>query len=101
MYVYVPAGCTSKLQPMDLSVQKCVKDRMRYAFEDHYAHKVAKSLLDKTELVVDLTMTTLKPLSVKWLVSTIDYLLANPQIVFNGSHNAGIAQTLGFVFEKK
>ena len=43
VYVYVPAVCTSKLQPMDLSVQKCVKDRMRKAFEDHYAEKVAKS----------------------------------------------------------
>ncbi|CAC5395017.1 unnamed protein product [Mytilus coruscus] len=101
VYVYVPAGFTSKLQPMDLSVQKCVKDRMRDAFEDHYPDKVAKSLQDKTEVVVDLTMTTLKPLSAKWLVSAIDYLLANPQIVFNGFHNAGIAQTLGFVFEKK
>jgi hypothetical protein len=23
VFVYVPAGCTSKLQPIDLSVQKC------------------------------------------------------------------------------
>ena len=46
-YVYVPANCTSKLQPMDLSVQKCVKDRMRNSFEDYYAELVVKSLETK------------------------------------------------------
>jgi hemerythrin-like domain-containing protein len=42
VFVYVPTNCTSKLQPMDLSVQKCVKDRMRNSFEDYYAELVAK-----------------------------------------------------------
>jgi hypothetical protein len=69
---------------MDLSVQKCVKDRMREAFEDHYAKKVAKSLQDKTEVNINLTMTTLKLLSARWLMSAIDYLKANPKIVYNG-----------------
>ena len=60
LYVYVPPNCTAKLQPMDLSVQKCVKDRVRNAFEDYYADKVAKSLGDNTEVAVDLSMSTLK-----------------------------------------
>ena len=47
VYVYVPAN---KPQPMDLSVQNCVKDRMKNSFEDYYAEFVAKSLETKTEL---------------------------------------------------
>ena len=96
VYVYVPANCTSKLQPMDLSVQKCVKDRMRNSFEDYYAELVANSPETKTELKVDLGMTTLKPLSAKWLVSAIDYLKARPHIVYNGFKAAGIAECLQF-----
>jgi hypothetical protein len=82
VYVYVTPNCTSKLQPMNLSMQKCVKDRMRSQFEDYYADKLAKNLQDKTDVVVDLRMASLKPLSAKWIMSTIDYLKANPKIVF-------------------
>jgi hypothetical protein len=96
IYVYVPANCTSKLQPMDLSVQKCVKECMRNSFADHYAELVAKSLETKTELNVDLGMTTVKPLSAKWLVSAIDYLKARPYIVYNGFKAAEIAECLQF-----
>jgi hypothetical protein len=67
---------------MNLSMQKCVKDRMRSQFEDYYADKLAKNLQDKTDVVVDLRMASLKPLSAKWIMSTIDYLKANPKIVF-------------------
>ena len=96
VYVYVPANCTSELQPMDLSVQKCVKDCMRNSFEDYYAEVVAKSLKTKTEFNVELGMTTLKPLSAIWLVSAIDYLKAHPHIVYNGFNAAGIAECLQF-----
>jgi predicted sugar kinase len=47
-----------------------------------------QSLQDKTEVNINLTMTTLKLLSARWLVSAIDYLKANPKIVYNGFHNA-------------
>jgi hypothetical protein len=58
---------------------------MRSQFEDYYSNKVVKHLHDKTEVVVDLEkMTSLKPLSAKWLVSAIDYLKVNTKIVFNG-----------------
>jgi hypothetical protein len=75
------------------------KDRMRKAFEDHYAKKVAESIQDKTEVNIDLAMTKLKPLSARWLVSTIDYLKANPKIGYNGFHNAGIAERLAYEFD--
>jgi hypothetical protein len=39
------------------------------------------------------------PLSARWLVSAIDYLKANPKIVYNGFHNAGIAERLAYEFD--
>jgi hypothetical protein len=34
-------------------------------------------------------------------VSAIDYLKANPKIVYNGFHNAGIAERLAYEFDDK
>ena len=65
---------------------------MRSQFENVYADKVAKILQDKTDVVVDFGKASLKPLSAKRLVSAIDYLNANPNIVFNGFKSSGIAE---------
>jgi len=81
---------------MDLSVQKCVKHRMRNLFEDYYSEKVAPSLERNQELKIDLSLTTLKPLSAKCLLSAVDYLKDNQEIVFNGFKESGIAEHLGY-----
>lgn len=73
---------------------------MRSQFENVYADKVAKILQDKTDVVVDFGKASLKPLSAKRLVSAIDYLNANPNIVFNGFKSSGIAEHQGFEFRQ-
>ena len=40
----VPANCTGRLQPMDLSVNKSVKDFMRKKFQEWYASEMLKQL---------------------------------------------------------
>ncbi|CAG2210204.1 unnamed protein product [Mytilus edulis] len=45
--VYVPAGCTDQLQPLDLRVNKVYKDILRAKFQDWYADEVAKFLKKK------------------------------------------------------
>lgn len=52
--VYIPPNCTSELQPMDLSVQKIVKDRMRDQFETWYAEKVASILQAGGDIEINL-----------------------------------------------
>ena len=42
--VYVPACCTDRLQPLNVSVQKAVKNRLRQSFEDWYADEIVKQL---------------------------------------------------------
>ena len=41
--VLVPTNCTGELQPMDLSVNKSVKDFLRAQFQDWYAAEVLKT----------------------------------------------------------
>ena len=40
--VKIPANCTDRLQPMDLSINKPVKDFLRNKFQKWYAKKVKK-----------------------------------------------------------
>jgi hypothetical protein len=43
-FMFVPLSCTDKLQPMDLSVQKVVKDKMKQRFQMWYSKSLCKQL---------------------------------------------------------
>ena len=87
----VPANCTNRLQPMDLSVNKSVKEFMRSKFRDWYSMQVQHQLDEGEEISpVDLKMSTMKPLGARWLVSVYDYMNENSSIVKNGFKAAGI-----------
>ena len=89
--VKVPANCTDCLQPMDLSVNKSVKELMRNKFQQWYASEVEKQMDQGMEHApVDLRMSIMKPLEAQWLVSLHYYLQANNSIVKNGFQAAGI-----------
>lgn len=70
--VFVPPSCTDRLQPMDLTVQKIVKDKLKERFQKSYANQISKQLengnTDQTLTPVDLRLSFLKPLSAEWLV---------------------------------
>lgn len=91
LLVVVPANCTDRLQPMDLSVNKCAKELMRSQFRDWYATQVNQQLEEEKDITpVSLAMSTIKPLGARWLVSLYDYLKSNPAIIENGFKAAGI-----------
>lgn len=48
--VKVPANCTDKLQPLDVSLNKPMKDEMKQRFQVWYAEEVQKQLQDKVPL---------------------------------------------------
>ena len=84
LVVNIPANCTDRLQPMDLSINKSVKDFMRSKFTDWYSEQVHQQLTngDSEEIApVDLKMSTMKPLGAHWLVSLHDYISENRSIV--------------------
>lgn len=73
------------VQPMDLIVNKAVKDFMQTKFRDWYTTQVQQQLDDGAEVTpVDLRMSTMKPLGGRWLVSLYDYLKENTSIIENG-----------------
>ena len=90
--VPIPANCTDRLQPMDLSVNKAVKKFMRSRFREWYANEVQKQLDDGVQQItpVDLKMSTMKPLGARWLVSLHDHINENNYLILNGFKAAGI-----------
>ena len=89
--VSVPANCTVRLQPMDLSVHKAAKDFMRSKFREWYATQVQQQLHEGEDIApVDLRTLIMKPLGARWLVSLYDYLKEHPSIIGNGFKAAGV-----------
>ena len=70
--VKVPANCTDKLQPLDVSLNKPMKDEMKQRFQVWYAEEVQKQLQDKVPLdqvKVDMPSSVIKNKSANWMIS--------------------------------
>jgi hypothetical protein len=97
VYATIPPCCTDKLQPMDLSVNKLVKDFMKNKFQIWYSEQVSRQLTSNDNIddeidpsKIDLSLKALKPLSAKWLVQTFEHLKSNPTVIKNGFKQAEI-----------
>ena len=89
--VLIPANCTDRLQPLDLSVNKTAKEFLRKCFQKWYALQVCSQLEGKTSKEpVDLRLSVMKPLGAKWLIELYDYMKGKPDIIKNGFKEAGI-----------
>ncbi|KAJ8320404.1 hypothetical protein KUTeg_001991 [Tegillarca granosa] len=95
LYATIPPNCTDKLQPMDLSVNKCAKDFLKEQFQQYYAKEVTKQQekgISVEEIKIDLSLTNLKPLGARWLLKLYHFLKSNPDTIYNGFHKASIAE---------
>ena len=93
--VMVPANCTDRLQPMDISVNKPAKNFLRQQFQEWYAKKICQQLHHDEGIVpVDLRLSIVKPLGAQWMIKLFDYFKARPDIIRNGFEGAGIVDCL-------
>ena len=53
-FVLVPANCTDRLQPLDISVNKPAKSFLRSKFQEWYSDQVCQQLIKKQDVAVDL-----------------------------------------------
>ena len=85
--LHAPANCTDRFQPMDLSVNKSVKEFMRNKFSEWYASQMLKQVEKGTDHLqpIDHRLSVLKPLGARWLISLYDY-----SIIVTGFKAAGL-----------
>lgn len=87
----IPPNCTDRLQPLDLSINKAVKDHLRSQFQAWYAQEICHQFQEHEERKpVDLRMNVVKPLSARWMVSAYECIESKPEIIKNGFKEAGI-----------
>ena len=92
--ISVPANCADKLQPMDLSINKILKDFMKKECNEWYSSAVYETLDAENPTPADLRMAVMKPLGVQWLLKAYRHLMVNKEIIQNGFKAAGIADSL-------
>ena len=95
--VPVPNNCTDRLQPIDLSVNKPIKDHLRNKFTAWYAAQVKNQLDSGRELAkvnIDLRLSVMKEVEAAWIVSSFDYIKSNRSIIENGFIKAGILDAI-------
>ena len=98
VYVTIPNGCTDKLQPLDVSVNKSAKSYLRDKFSTWYAEQVNLQLSggkQASEVQVDMRLSVVKELSAKWL-GLYDRLRASDEIIVNGFKEAGIKEAIEY-----
>ena len=91
----VPANCTDRLQPLDLSINKAVKEFLRTQFKEWYAQVLCLQLNEGKETEgFNLKLSVVKPLSAKWMVAVHEHIKNSPDLVKNGFKEAGISDCL-------
>ena len=64
--MFVPANCTDRLQPLDITVNKAAKNFMREQFQHSYADQIQLQAHEETRKRIDLKLSIVKPLAAKW-----------------------------------
>ena len=91
----IPANCTDRLQPLDLSFNKPAKMFLRLKFQDWFAQQVAsQNRGEKPVEPVDLRLSIMKPLGAQWLVKLYDHFKAKSSVIYNGFRASGIVDCL-------
>ena len=98
LFIRVPANCTDRLQPLDISLNKAAKDFLRRRFQEWYSNQILKQLNDGVEVKdlvpVDIHLSTIKPIGAEWIKSMFYYFSNKPEIIRNGFKHVGITGVL-------
>ena len=94
--VRIPANCISKLQPLDLTINKPMKDHLRTHFQQWYAKEVSKQLQVSSvkHVKVEVNLAVFKNPSVHWITGAWNEIKKTPQFAINGFRKAGILDAI-------
>ena len=87
--VLVPASCTDRLQPLDISVNKSAKSFLKSQFEKWYSDQVSQQLSNSNDSIeqiepVDVTTAGMKNVSAQWMEQMHNHFCMSPDIIVNG-----------------
>jgi hypothetical protein len=98
LVIFVPACCTSELQPLDLTVNALFKRKQKELFTEWYADEIGKQIengVQYADVRVDFPLSFVKPQHAKWVISTIRYLNQKSEVISKGFQLAGLLACFG------
>ena len=100
VYIYVPASCTSQLQPLDSDggVNAAFKRELKGKFIKWYAERITSGLaagLELDDIKVDLSLTNLKPKYANWVLGCFDAVKNQDSTMLTGWMKTGILDAFG------
>ncbi len=90
---YVPAGCTSMLQPLDVAVNDQFKKQIKTKFSNWYAEEVRMQLdgdIPVESVNVNVKGASMKPMSAHWIIACLRELGTNHDLIVTAWEKAGI-----------
>ena len=86
MPIQLPANCTDKLQPLDISINKPMKDHLKSKFQQWHAQEIKQQLETVTlsQVKVDVSLQIIKSPNANWIISGWQALEKRPEIAVNG-----------------
>ena len=99
-YIHIPSGCTDKLQPLDLSVNKPAKSFLRGKFTMWYADEVKKQMnqmdagKQAADVKVDMSLSVKKEKGAQWLEGLYVHMKSTSDTIINGFQKVGIYQVI-------
>ena len=96
--IQLPANCTDRLQPLDVSINKPMKDHIKSQFQQWYAKEVTKQLqmTPLSQVKVDVSLQVVKVPSANWIMSGWQALEKRPEVALNGFRKSGILDAIKF-----
>ena len=93
MFLFLHAGCTGPLQPLDVSTNERFKEHLKSLFSSWYANKV-KEHLDSGGTVESVKVDMRTSVHFQWLVENITWLSEQEGVLIRGWKDAGIMEKL-------
>ena len=84
---FVPANCTSEMQPLDVTINKVVKDELKRHLIDWYAKEVFESLENEQsakEVKLDFKMSNIKPVHARWMIDIMANVSQRKELILAG-----------------
>lgn len=97
--LFVPAACTDKLQPLDLSVNREYKEELKAHFHDWYSAEIMQLLKQQeadsgdgasNSVVVDTKTSVIKPIHANWVIATHQKMSTRSDLIQMGFRKAGL-----------
>ena len=95
--VQVPSNCTDKLQPIDMSLNKSLKNALWHSFQTWHAEEVHKQLSSGVaidQVKVDMPSSLVNNKYANWLISAWSELTKRLELVVNGFRKVGIFEVV-------